>query len=138
MLQLPRPTAFTQAAVALRAIIREKREGAVPFGQELVRLYWLAVVESLGVPHWEAIQQSGANVLEAIPGSVLPAIDIDYQQLGYAELGLLGASDRKIVSAAYGEPRVHSALIRIQGALWQESEDRLKASRNVHGSRLAP
>ena len=63
--------------------------------------------------------------MQAIPGSVLRALHVDYQLLGYKELTLLAVTDAKWLVETFGEPRAHSTVNRLHRAVWIEYERRL-------------
>lgn len=68
MENLPLPGAFTEAAIATRALIREARKQGLPYEDHLALLYWLAAISSFGIPYSERLGQPGYNVVEAVPG----------------------------------------------------------------------
>ena len=71
---LPLPAAFREAAVATRALIREKRKQKKEYRDELALLYWLAAIDSFSIPYSTYLQQPGYNVIESIPGSVIKTL----------------------------------------------------------------
>jgi hypothetical protein len=122
---LPLPAAFREAAVALRAIIREKQQAKSEFTDEVAFLYWLAAVESFGLPYSESLRQPGFNVLESIPGNVIKSLSFSYQDLGYKQLSLLNKTDIKWCVALWGEPNQHTTLNALHNAVWQKYERQL-------------
>lgn len=110
---LPLPAAFREASVALRALIREKRKQQQDYEEELAFLYWLAAICSFPIPYSARLQEPGFNVIESIPGTVIRNLPFDYRTLGYLQLGLLTATDRKWIVEAWGEPEQHVTLHEI-------------------------
>ena len=92
---LPLPAAFREAAVAIRALIRSRVQEKQDFIDELVLLYWLAAVESFGIPYSEHLRQPGFNVLQRVPGHVIKSLPFTYKALGYKYLTLLNKTDIK-------------------------------------------
>lgn len=68
---LPLPASFREAAVATRALIREKRKHGEKYDEELALLYWLAAIDSFSIPFSTVLQEPGYNVIESIPGDRL-------------------------------------------------------------------
>ena len=126
---LPLPAAFREAAIATRALIRERRRVKAPYSQELALLYWLAAVASFSVPYSDRLQGPGYNVLEATPGEVLRGLTFSYAELGYERLTLLNKTDAKWIVDAWGEPWQHTTLHVIHAATWAKYEDRAIARR---------
>jgi hypothetical protein len=119
---LPLPAAFRESAIALRALIREKRKTGDTYIEELSMLYWLAAIDSFSIPRSEVLKQPGYNVMEFIPGKLLKTLPFDYKSLGYEQLSLLKQTDIKWVVEAWGEPKAHSTLHQIHKAIWEEYE----------------
>lgn len=123
---LPLPAAFREAAVATRALIREKRKLGQDYEEGLTLLYWLAATSSFSVPYSEALQQPGYNVLESIPGAVVKNLPFTYETLGYEKLTLLNKTDIKWLKEAWGETQTHSTLNAMHAELWKKYERELK------------
>lgn len=119
---LPLPAAFREAAVAIRALVRARAALKEDFTDELVLLYWLAAIESFGVPYSEFLRQPGFYVLQSIPGKVIKALPFTYTQLGYKHLGLLNKTDTKWCIARWGEPVSHTTLNQLHCELWHKYE----------------
>ena len=122
---LPLPGAFAAAAAIWRGRIRKLRQTKGDWTTSLLSLYRLAALASLSSPYSELARQPGFHVAQAIPGSVVRALHVDYQALGYKQLTLLTATDAKWLVEAFGEPVGHSTVNRIHHALWTEYEKRL-------------
>lgn len=129
---LPLPAAFREAAVALRAIIREKQKAETEFTAEIGFLYWLAAIESFGLPYSELLDQPGFNVLESVPGEVIKSLAFSYQDLGYFKLSLLNKSDIKWCVACLGEPNQHTTLNVLHSAVWRKYERELAEKRGMN------
>lgn len=119
---LPLPGAFREAAIATRSVIRERIKKNKDFADELALLYWLAAVESFGVPYSECLKQPGFNVLQSIPGDVIKSLSFSYSQLGYKHLGLLNTTDIKWCVARWGEPLDHTTLNKVHAETWRKFE----------------
>ena len=136
--QLPLPAAFQEIAVALRAIIKQRKREDLPTEYELRELHYWAALKSWSVPYSELLKEPGFNVLESTPYSKLAALDLGYQTLGCDELIGLNKTDRKWMREAWGEPKVHTTAHVLYRELWQEQERRLNAERtNCRNSLLA-
>lgn len=133
---LPLPAAFSEAAVAVRALIRAKRKVSEPYDEELSLLYWLAALRSFMVDYAPRLREPGFNVVEAIPGQRLRSLRYKYSQLGYRELSLLNKTDVKWLTAAWGEPSSHSTLHSLCKDLWDEYETKLIAQRKSADQKL--
>lgn len=118
----PLPAAFEQAAIALRAVIRGRISSEQDFTEPLGMLYWLAAIESFGVPYPEYLQQPGFNVLRSVPGDVIRSLPFTYSSLGYRHLSLLKKTDIKWCVAAWGEPLGHTTLNIVHLEIWRKYE----------------
>nr|BAJ06840.1 putative uncharacterized protein [uncultured bacterium] len=127
---LPLPASFREAAIATRALIKEKRKNNQNYEEELALLYWLAAINSFSVPYSEVLQEPGYNVIESIPGKKLKELPFTYQELGYEQLELLNKIDTKWLIEAWGNPKAHSTLHKIHNNVWSEYEQKLKSKRN--------
>ncbi len=85
-------------------------------------MYWLAAIESFGLPYSEHLRQPGFNVLQSIPGQVIRSLPFTYAELGYKELSLLNKTDVKWCVTLWGEPETHTTLNRLHAAVWHEYE----------------
>ncbi|MDD2901557.1 MAG: hypothetical protein PHU44_03915 [Syntrophales bacterium] len=122
---LPLPAAFRQAAVALRGLIREKRQKKANFEEELSFLYWLAAIDSFSIPYSEKLKEPGYNIFESIPGERIRKLRFTYDQLGYKQLRLLNGTDIKWFVESWGEPSIHTTLHEIHKPVWIEFENKL-------------
>lgn len=95
---LPLPAAFREAAIALRSIIRSLRKAKSPVKSQLSELHLLAAVASLGV----------YDDLDSTPYAKVIALDLTPSSLGWDELPLLTASDRKWMAEAWSPPVRHT------------------------------
>jgi len=119
---LPLPAAFREAAIATRALIRARKKITASFSGELALLYWLAAIESFGVPYSDYLQQPGFNVFQSVPGAVLKSLPFTYDHLGYNQLPLLTKTDTKLLVSLWGEPVTHSTLNKVYRKLWHSYE----------------
>lgn len=128
---LPLPAAFREAAIATRAAVRERIKKNEDFADELAVLYWLAAMESFGIPYSEYLRQPGFNVLQSIPCDVIKSLPFSYSRLGYKHLGLLNKSDIKWCVAHWGEPLNHTTLNKLCAETWRkfEVEEKLRQER---------
>ena len=92
---LPLPGAFREAAIALRALIRQKKKAKEKFNDELALLYWFAAIDSFSIPYSNFLQQPGYNVIESMSGNVIRTLPFSYVELGYEKLNLLNKTDIK-------------------------------------------
>ena len=128
---LPLPAAFREAAVAIRALIKDKLRKNSDFTDEIALIYWLAAVESFGLPYSELLHEPGFNVLESIPGNVVKALPFSYQKLGYKHLSLLNKTDIKWCILYWGEPEQHTTLNALHTHVWQKYERELPEKRHL-------
>ena len=116
---MPLPAAFREAAVALRAMIRERRKAGESY-EELLRLLYITAAQEdflLRTAYIEGIGP-GYNVAERIPKRVWRTLEFPYEQIGYKELPLLTKTDVKWLIAAWGEPRQHRSAQDFYHDLW--------------------
>ncbi|MDO9207503.1 MAG: hypothetical protein Q7T91_04550 [Sulfuricurvum sp.] len=99
------------------------------YEEELALLYWLAAINSFSIPYSEVLKEPGYNVIEAIPGEKLKALQFSYKNLGYKALELLNKTDIKWLIEVWGEPEYHSTLHEMHTDLWREYENKLLATR---------
>ena len=129
---LPLPASFREAAIATRALIREKRKTKDNYEEELVFLFWLAAINSFCIPYSSLLQEPGYNVIESIPGKKLKNLPFTYDELGYEKLELLNKTDKKWFVEQWGEPREHTTLHEMHINVWRQYETKLKNKRNKH------
>ncbi len=86
---LPLPASFREAAIATRALIRDKRKQKIEYDEELALLYWLAAINSFSTPYSEVLKEPGYNVVESVPRKKLKGLPFSYKSLGYNKLELL-------------------------------------------------
>ena len=127
---LPLPASFREAAVATRALIREKRKAKENHDEELAMLYWLAAINSFSIPYSTVLQEPGYNVIESIPGGKLKNLPFSYHELGYEKLELLNKTDIKWLLKCWGEPTKHTTLHEVHIDVWRKYEAQLKNKRN--------
>jgi len=137
MENLPLPGAFTEAAIATRALIREARKQGLPYEDHLALLYWLAAISSFGIPCSERLGQPGYNVVEAVPGRILKGLPFSYVQLGYEKLDLLNKTDVKWLVECWGEPASHSTLHEMHHDVWREYEEKLVLEKKKQNEQFA-
>lgn len=126
---LPLPAAFREAAIATRALIREKRRSQADYSDLLALLYWLAAVDSFRLDYAPRLQEPGFNVAESMPGQVLKSLPYAYGDLGYRHLPLLTKTDAKWMVAAWGEPASHTTLNATHRSVWDDYESKLLTNR---------
>ncbi|MEO9886327.1 MAG: hypothetical protein ABJR05_12680 [Balneola sp.] len=126
---LPLPAAFREAAISIRALIRERRKSNESYEEELTFLYWLAALHSFMIPFAKDLNEPGYNVMESIPGKKLKSLPFDYKSLGYKKLELLNKTDCKWIKEQWREPKNHSTLNEMHRELWNEYERKLIAKR---------
>lgn len=134
--QLPLPGAFSQMAVARRAIIRQLKKEGKPFDGELRQLHYWAALSSWSVPYSEALREPGFNVLESTPYAKLAKLDLTYDVIGCDELAGLNKTDRKMMREAWGEPKAHTTAHALYDELWREQEGKLAAERGKRRAAL--
>jgi hypothetical protein len=128
--QLPLPGAFSQMAVARRAIIRQLKKEGKPFDGELRQLHYWAALSSWSVPYSEVLREPGFNVLESTPYAKLVNLDLTYDVIGCDKLLGLNKTDRKMMRDAWGEPKAHTTAHALYDKLWREQESNLAAVRS--------
>lgn len=128
---MPLPASFREAAIATRALIRDKRKQKTPYDEELALLYWLAAINSFSVPYSEVLEAPGYNVIESIPGQKLKGLPFSYKSLGYEKLELLNKTDINWLVESWGEPERHTTLHEIHNDVWVEYELKLKSKRRL-------
>ncbi|MDY3305576.1 hypothetical protein [Psychrobacter sanguinis] len=130
---LPYPAAFREAALGLRAIIREKAKNKQSAEEELTELYKIAVWQSFSMAYSNKAQTSGYSILERIPGSVIANLDYYYQDMGYEKLELINKTDAKRLVELWGEPDGHKTLLEADPKLWMKYEDEYIQIINAQG-----
>lgn len=126
---MPLSASFREAAIATRALIRDKRKQKVSYDEELALLYWLAAINSFSIPYSEVLKEPGYNVIESIPGKKLKGLPFSYKSLGYEKLALLNKTDIKWLTESWGEPDEHTTLHQMHNDVWVEYELKLKGKR---------
>ncbi len=101
--QLPLPAAFDEAAKALRALIREKKNVKNDYIEYIEQLYKLACIRSFMLDYAPILKMPGYNVMLSIPGGYLFGLQIDYNKIGVEKLALLTKTDKKMIVEKWGE-----------------------------------
>lgn len=126
---LPLPAAFREAAIALRAIIKERRKGGLAFAGKLHELHRLAAIGSL----------ASYDALDITPFSEVQRLDLSPATLGWNMLSLLGVSERKLMGETWRAPARHvsaqelypdveaSAIRRLERHRKEDAARRMKA-----------
>jgi len=133
---LPLPASFREAAIATRALIRDKINQEINYDEELALLYWLAAINSFSIPYSDALQEPGYNVIESIPGKKLKGLLFSYGSLGYKNLSLLNKTDIKWLTEQWGEPQIHSTLHEMHNEVWRKYEAKLADKRKTQEKNL--
>jgi hypothetical protein len=126
---LPLPASFREAAIATRALIRDKRKQKIEYDEQLALLYWLAAIDSFSISYSKVLKEPGYNVVQSILGKKLKGLPFSYKSLGYTKLKLLNKTDIKWLSELWGEPEEHTTLHEMHN-VWREYEGKLKAKRS--------
>lgn len=134
---LPLPSAFREAAIATRAIIREARKQSVPYEDQLTLLYWLAAISSFGVSYSERLDQPGYNVIETVPGKTLKGLSFSYTHLGYEKLDILNKTDIQWLIEYWGQPNSHSTLNEIHHDIWRKYEQKFVFEQQEQNEKFA-
>ncbi len=129
---MPLPASFREAAVAVRALIREKRKAKENYDEELALLYWLAAINSFCIPYSNVLKEPGYNVIESIPGEKLKNLPFTYRELGFEKLELLNKTDIKWLIGLWGKPIAHTTLHKMHLNVWHQYEAKLKKKRSRH------
>lgn len=122
---LPYPAAFKEAAIALRALIMERKKEKLDYEGLLHDLYSLAVVESYSIPYSTKLQMPGFNVVESTPGGLLFNLNYEYETMGFDKLQLLNKTDKKRMVSLWGEPKKHSTMHEMYNFIWVDYENKL-------------
>lgn len=116
----PYPAAYREAAIALRALIRERRKAGEPYDDLLEQLYRVAAEENFIYPGSIGPGTlQGYNVAQFVPLESLDALDFPYREIGYEELSLLKKTDRRWIVEAWGEPEQHVSAQDRHRTYWQ-------------------
>ena len=111
---LPYTTAFNEAAIALRAILREKTTNT---DAALQLLYLLAAIHSFIALEPET--PSGDKVAAAISGTAVLALGYNYASLGSEALPLLNLTDKTHMEEVWGPAQQHLRLSDLHPVAWQ-------------------
>ena len=123
---LPLPAAFREAAVALRALIREA-QGTANFGPLLSELYLLAAQEAFlyATPYISGVG-SGFNVAFHIERAAWEGLEMPYRSIGYERLGLLNKTDRKRIQKEWGNPHEHRCPQEFHNSVWDQAVEAVR------------
>lgn len=134
--QLPLPGAFRQMALALRALIREKKKKGEDFEPLLRELHHFGAVSSWSLPYNEIAREPGFNVIERTPYAKLVALDLGWDTIGCDELLLLNKTDRALMRQAWREPRRHTTANALYHDLWLDGCRKVAKAREQRMRRL--
>lgn len=118
---LPLPAAFREAAIALRAIIKERRNAGSDFDPQLRELHHLAAIGSL----------AGYDPLDITPFAKIKRLDLKPETLGWNALTLLGVTDRKLMRETWGEPQQHVSAKELYPEIEKSADAKLKRHRSA-------
>lgn len=135
---LPSPAAFTEAAIALRTLIRERRKRGESFVGHLSLLYALSALESFffATDYLPELGEPSFNVAEIIPKEEWPYLKYAYSELGYKNLRLLKKTDRMWLVETWGEPSAHTTLRHLHEREWDWYYGLLRALRSRQRARF--
>jgi hypothetical protein len=131
MRHLPLPAAFSEAAISLRSIIRQKKKKKIEYEAELRLLFHLAAIWSFCAPYSERLQQPGYNILARVPFSEFGGMSLTWETLGYENLQLLNTTDRNLMVEAWGEPKTHTTAHEKYLSIWKQYEEMLFRENNL-------
>lgn len=120
---LPLPGAFTKAAIAARATIKEQIKSEKDISEMVKLLYRIEAVDSYCVPHCARLGIPGYNIIEMTPGAVLWNARLDYSRLGFEKFRLVNKTDAKWFIQVFGQPTYHSTMNVLYQDLWTAAED---------------
>lgn len=133
---LPLPGAFREAAIALRALIRQRRQAKEEYGGLLEALYQLAAQHNflLSTPSIDSYPSFG--VAEGMPKRAWKSLDMPYSEIGYEKLELLNQTDRKRIVEAWGEPERHQHVQTLHKDVWDKYVEKWRALRKAEDERM--
>lgn len=125
---MPLPAAFKEAAIALRALVRERRKQKQDYTDLLSELHRTAAQENFlgSTLYLEEIQEPGYNVAASIPREIWESLDIPYHEIGYEELDLLNKTDKKWLVETWGDPARHRSARQLHAEVWNGAVARYK------------
>ena len=125
---MPVPDAFREAAVATRALIRERRKEGRDT-EDFLRLLYMTAAQHDFLHHTPYIEGLGPafNVAERIPRKVWTGLEYPYSEIGYRHLETLNKTDVKWLVAAWGEPTLHRSAQEFYSDTWQRYLMRTKS-----------
>ena len=118
----PFPAAFNEAAVATRAVVRQKRKLKEDYEEELKFLYWLGTTHQLAYGYSHRLEQPSFNVVETVGTKALAELKPDYSQLGYLNFELFNKTDGKWFEEAWGSPESHGNSFHFYREQWYKWE----------------
>lgn len=133
---LPAPAAFREAALALRAIIRECRKQKTDFSAALTDLYRLAAIWSFYIDYAPRLKQPGYNVLARVPFKEFEAMSLEWETLGWEKLDLLTKTDRNWMREAWGEAPTHTTAYDKYRDVWERYENILITEESDRNSKF--
>jgi hypothetical protein len=130
MRHLPLPAAFREAAISLRANIRQHRKQKTDYRVALEELYRLAAIWSFYLPYAPRLQQPGYNVMARVPYSEFESMSLTWETLGFEKLELLTKTDRDWMRGAWGEPQIQTTANNKYRDVWDRYENLLIEEKN--------
>ena len=124
-LNLPVSGAFSEMAVALRKLIRERRKDKKRYNDVLRQLYHAAVWHNF-FSDFDALCLMEQADSCRLATRFIPRIKCDYNLIGYEHLDMLGVNDVKWIVASWGEPNTHGTARSINQALHARAVARYK------------
>lgn len=118
---MPLPAAFQEAAIALRAMIRDPSRQDAEGERLLERLHRTAALENfLLAPIASPDVGSPYNVAASVPRDAWERLPMPYREIGYRRLPLLTLEDSEWLRVAWGEPDCHRSAREYHEAVWNE------------------
>lgn len=109
---LPLPGAFREAAIPLRAMIRERRKTGQSVEYLLEQLYRLAALQDVLLDNFD--------LAESLDRRSWESLSFPYDEIGYESLSLLSKTDVTWFREAWGEPTRHQKVQAYLGPRWDE------------------
>lgn len=124
---LPLPAAFGEAMDALADIIQRLKKSGTPVRGDLELFYSLRCVSRFlcSVLYVEGVGP-GFNVAASMPREVWSNLPMNYEDIGYRELGFQAREVRWFVEE-WGEPRTHKDPFEVYRGVWEEYAEKARA-----------
>lgn len=113
-------SAYQQATIIYRAMIKNRQKDKADFTAELAALYHTACIGAFLHDRVKDLPELPIQSLKQLNMNSISSLDMPYREIGYLELRLIKKTDIKLLTDAWGKPDSHQSPRRFHSDRWNE------------------